>query len=361
LLCLKLETPFFFPLVFISAKLQAMKSISDKIKARIIQLHKEGLSTRKITDQVSVSHSTVARVCRMSSENHQPLHIGRPKILDSHDERYITRLMTTGKCATAVQAQKELQENAGVQVSTQTVRRALRRNGLKARVKHKKPLLGKRHRQMRLRFAQKYKNWEVNDWNQVIWSDETKINLFGCDGKEYCWKKDGEQLQAHHVSPTVKYGGGSVMVWGCMTAQGVGFLCRIDGHLDAALYKTILSDELLKTIDWYQLNPNDIFFQHDNDPKHTARSTKEWLQDQDFKVLDWPSQSPDLNPIEHLWQHIKQQLNKYPKRATRKEELWQRVEEVWEKVEPSFCRKLIDTMPERIKDVIKSKGGYTRW
>ena len=151
------------------------------------------------------------------------------------------------------------------------------------------------------------------------------------------------------------------MVWGCMTSQGVGYLTRIDAGLDAALYQRILSDELMETLRWYKLNVKDVVFQHDNDPKHTAHSTHQWLDDHKFVVLDWPAQSPDLNPIEHLWSEIKRHLCSLPVPPTNLDHLWDKVQNIWNAIEVDVCTNLIDTMPQRIKAVIKAKGGYTKW
>ena len=87
---------------------------------------------------------------------------------------------------------------------------------MKAVVKKKKPLLLVNHRKRRLAFALKYQHWIVEDWKRVIWSNETKINRIGSDGQEYVWRKKREGLIAREVKDTVKFGRGSLMVWGCI-------------------------------------------------------------------------------------------------------------------------------------------------
>ena len=194
-----------------------------------------------------------------------------------------------------------------------------------------------------------------------MWSDETKICLHGFGGREWAWKRPGDELKEHHVRGTVKFGGGSLMMWGCMTAQGVGYACRINGGLDGKLYTHILEDEFLATLDYYKLEKDKIIFQQDNDPKHTSRIAREWLQDHEVRVLEWPSQSPDLNPIEHLWWHLKRQLAAYETEPTSIDELWERVQAEWEKISAQVCIDLIESMPRRIAAVLRAKGGYTKY
>src|SRR5690242_14425213 len=95
--------------------------------------------------------------------------------------------------------------------------------------------------------------------------------------RNWVWRKPGEAVTKRHIQPTVKYGGGCLMIWGCMTAKGAGYMCRVDGNMDAQLYTDILNDELLFTLDYCRLDRSDIVFQHDNDPKHTSRMTTNWL------------------------------------------------------------------------------------
>ncbi len=127
----------------------------------------------------------------------------------------------------------------------------------------------------RLEFAKKHQEWTADDWKRVIFSDETKINRFNSDGRSWAWFREAGELDSRTVHQIPKHGGGGVMIWGCMAWQGVGYMCKIDGNMDQHLYKTILEDDLMKTIDFYDLDSSKIIFQHDNDPKHTAKSVRE--------------------------------------------------------------------------------------
>ena len=115
------------------------------------------------------------------------------------------------------------------------------------------------------------------------------------------------------------------MVWCCISWEGVqfvgnlfhffhlsgvGFSCKIDDIMDGDLYVQILKGELMETINYYDFDQDQVIFQHDNDPKHTSRVAKVALTELKLNVLDWPSQSPDLNPIEHFWSHIAREMKR---------------------------------------------------
>ena len=141
----------------------------------------------------------------------------------------------------------------------------------------KKPLLTKRHCQMRYWWAKASQSCGTKDWSQVIWSDESKFNVFGFNGRQWCWKSPTEPLCDCHVQPTVKHRGGSIMVWGCMSWASVGNLYRIDGSINVEVYLDILDSQLLDTIDKQGLDEAKVIFQHDNDPKHTSTFVQQWL------------------------------------------------------------------------------------
>jgi hypothetical protein len=121
--------------------------------------------------------------------------------------------------------------------------------------KEAKPKISAKNIKERLNFARRHKDWTVEDWKRVIWSDETKINWFCLDGRSWCWVRDGESRQPRQVKETVKHGGRSIMLWGCLTVHGSEFMCKIEGRMDQHLYKCILEDNLMKTIEWYDLEP----------------------------------------------------------------------------------------------------------
>ncbi|GFV46016.1 transposable element Tc1 transposase [Trichonephila clavipes] len=136
-------------------------------------------------------------------------------------------------------------------------------------------------------------------WNEVIFSDESNFNIFGSDGRRMVWRKPNTSYHPKHTTPTVKHGGGSVMVWGCVAALGMGKPVFIDGIMHKMAYLNILQNNLKESADKLGLGSNFIF-QQDNDPKHTEFVVKEWLLYHCGNQLNTLPQSPDLNVIKNL-------------------------------------------------------------
>ena len=338
-----------------------MKSLSTFQINQIISFLDLGQSTGQISESTGVHRSTISRIHSKLCPNLPKSSGGCPTSITPTDMRHAIHLIGTGKAENAVQVTKTLQDVKNHAISPQTVHCHLKKAGMKAVVKKKHSRLTSAHKRARLDFAESHQHWTVEDWKQVIWSDETKINRIGSDGKRWAWKKAGEGLSDRLVQETVKFGGGSLMMWGCMTWEGVGMACKIDGRMDTNLYLQIMEDELQATLEYFDKTPDDIVFQQDNDPKHTSKRAKEWFAEHGFEVMVWPAQSPDLNPIEHLWFLLKRKLAGYPEQAKGITELWERVQAEWEKIEVGECQRLIESMPRRVQEVIKAKGGYTSY
>ncbi|GFX14327.1 transposable element Tc1 transposase [Trichonephila clavipes] len=131
----------------------------------------------------------------------------------------------------------------------EAVRKVLRKAGYNGRVARKKPFIGKRNRVKRLKFAKEHILKPQQFWNEVIFSDESKFNIFGSDGRRMVWRKPNTSHHPKHTIPTVKHGGGLVMVWGCMPALGVGKLVFIDGIMHKMAYLNILQNDLKEGAD----------------------------------------------------------------------------------------------------------------
>ena len=149
------------------------------------------------------------------------------------------------------------------------------------------------------------------------------------------------------------------MFQGCFTWKGSGYESKIDGNMNTDLYLKIMDEELQQSLEWWGVDCTDKVFQQDNDSKHTSKKAKQWFEDNQIPVMEWPAQSPDLNPIEHLWHYLKRQLTKYTNPPTSIHELWERVEKEWEAIPVEECQKLIESMPNRVQAVLKAKGGWT--
>ncbi len=185
-----------------------------------------------------------------------------------------------------------------------------------------------------------------------------KKKLFGLNSKRYVWRKPGT---AHHLSntvPTVKHSGGSIMLWGCFSAAGTGRLVAIERKMNAAKYRDILDENLLQSAQDLRLGRR-FTFQQDNDPKHTAKIMKEWLHYNSVTVLEWPSQSPDLNTIEHLWRDLKMAVQqRLPSNLTELERI---CKEEWQRIPKSRCEKLVASFPKRLMAVFNKKGASTKY
>ncbi len=153
-----------------------------------------------------------------------------------------------------------------------------------------------------------------------------------------------------------EHGGGSVLMWGCMSAAGVGELHFIDGIMNSQMYCSILKEKMLPSL---RALGRCALFQHDNDPKHTSKATVVFLKKTRVKVIQWSSMSPDLKPIENLWGILKRQVEHHSPSSI--QSLKEVILEEWKKIDLAKCVQLVHSMPRRLGAVIKNHGGHTKY
>ncbi|KAG1445021.1 hypothetical protein G6F55_012115 [Rhizopus delemar] len=245
-----------------------------------ITLLKQGKSVREMEEMTGLSKSTVGKLRKSHCSSVMKPNGGRSKALSAANERYYVRKVTKDRVLT------------------------LRKAGLGVIEKPKKPLLSAKNIRNRLSWCIAHSDFTVGDWRGVIWSDETKINRFNSDRCTWAWIRSGESLKSHHVKIAVKHGGCNNMLWSAITYAGVGWICKINGNMDKALYKEILEGKLERTIEYgvdkLGFERHQVICQHDNDTKHTSTVVKEYLQKHSYDVLRCPAQPPDLKPNKNM-------------------------------------------------------------
>ncbi|EIE77259.1 hypothetical protein RO3G_01963 [Rhizopus delemar RA 99-880] len=155
----------------------------------------------------------------------RPLKSGRKSEITATTKSYIRHSVITGKLKTGKDVQRYLCD-IGCVIGYSACLKLLKSMGFHARIKKRKPFLKAIHMEKRLAWANAHKDWTKDDWRRMVFSDETMVNVWGSDGVKYYWKRPDDKLRFHHLDLTVKGGGGSVMVWGCITYDGPGFKVR---------------------------------------------------------------------------------------------------------------------------------------
>ncbi|GFX12869.1 transposable element Tcb1 transposase [Trichonephila clavipes] len=238
---------------------------------------------------------------------------------------------------------------SNVSVCPRTVRERLQENGLRGCKARPKPLLTKFQRKRRLTWARKHLLWTIKDWEKVIFSDESQFFISGNHSSVYVRGRTHEEFSPQCLKPTVKYPT-KVMVWGCMSSHGVGRLYIASGKVKAMDYIEIPQNKLLPTA-----RNQSWIFQDDNAPCHCAKVVPKWLNDHTGNRINWPGQSPDLNPIDSLWFKIGYETSK--KKPSNKCELIEALIFSFNHiVTKDLLLKLVHSMPKRCRAVIKANG-----
>ena len=265
-----------------------------------------------------------------------------------------------GRHKTLGEITNEVNARLNTTLCKNTVRKYMAKAGFSNRAACKKPLLRKKNVKARLEWCKERRAWD-EEWKKVVFSDESRFCLFHNDGREGVWRKVGERYNVDCLKPTVQGGGGSVMVWGCISWEGVGPLVLVEGTLNQYRYVNILSKHAVPYLKEINEQHPGAILQDDNATCHTAEYTTQWRQSHDIDRMPWPAQSPDLNPIEHLWDYLDRQVRKRRPLPTSPAGLAAALQDEWGKIPLDVVRNLISSMPSRVGAVIKAKGWHTSY
>ncbi|GFX56664.1 transposable element Tc1 transposase [Trichonephila clavipes] len=272
---------------------------SIELRKLIIKLTENGKSVPEISEIVERSHSTVHDIIKCYKTNNQVENKPKKannKIFTEADERYLVRKVKVNPFLSVPKLAIIAENELGKKASSSTIRNVL----------HKKNLTGRKARQKPF----------INDTH-----------------KPCVWRKSNEELGRQNLKPTVKHGGGSVMVWGSFSATGPETLHFIEGRMDQNVYFDILKTNLRLYVQNLSLGNNWRLYQ-DNDPKHKAYRVRSWLLYNCPLVMETPPQSPDINPIENLWDHLNKKVREHV--FSSKTELKKVLLQEWNNIQPNF-------------------------
>lgn len=338
------------------------KELTEFERGEIVGLRKAKHSIREIAEILKRSRKTVENAINdyfKKNKTSAAQRSGRPKKLSERDDRQIIKIIKKNPKSTINEVIQEL-DKLNISVSDKTIRNTLHSKNYYGRKAIKKPLISEKNRKKRLGWCNFRKFWN-EEWNKIIFSDESRFEIFQNDSNDWVWRKPEQKYNIECLNPTVKKSDG-IMVWGCFTKNKMGPLILIDGTLNAEKYIKILGQYLIPFINELKNNNNEEFiFQEDNAPCHTAITAKTWKTKNNINVLPWPAQSPDLNPIENLWNELKRRIRTHEIKVKNKKELFSLLKDEWYKTNPKIINNLIESMPRRITAVLKSKGNPTKY
>jgi transposase len=334
--------------------------ISIEKRGIIVAMFKIGLKAAEIARKTNIGDMTVRSVIKRyqaSGSLTSAPRSGRPPLLDDRDSRRLTQIVKKNRKVTLT----DIHGILGVEASKRTLQRRLLKLDLKSRIAIKKPFISKINARRRVMWCRSRRNWTVKEWKRVIWSDECSIQLWQGSRATRVRRMRSERLNLDCLAPTVKHGRGKLMIWACFSWDRLGPIKVIKGSVDRYKYVEILENGLLPF--WRQRSRRfqNPIFQDDGAKVHRAKYVENWKKSNRIVSLPWAAQSPDLNPIEHIWHILKMNISKRKPKPKNLKELEVAIYEEWGQLQKSLLRKLIYSMPRRLRSVILAKGYPTKY
>lgn len=321
--------------------------LTEMERSAIITLDKVSWLHKDIAQVLHCSENTVSLWVNRWREKHSVADAersGRPRCTPDDADQDITLHAD----AHVTDTPQDIARALGLGVSARTIRRRLNEIDLHSFVQKAE------HENVRARlsFAEGYSRWTEDDWSRVLFSDETHFYL-GHHGREYVQRPPGAALDPQYTRKDNERLQGKVSLWGCICAGGLGHAELYVDTLDARHYQTILGLNLVSSAHPFWPTGH-WWFQQDNWTVHTAGTSRDWLHNHGIDLIDWPAWSPDLNPIEELWNDLKRRV--YGRQPNSMEQLERYITEEWAATDLSFIAHICRNMPRRLQLVIDNDG-----
>lgn len=328
------------------------KNTTPEERSLIQVLAEEGYSKQEIANRIQRSEHLVRNCLRKKI-----IPYAKPKINKRNTKLTRRQIGQIKQEATKNKLYaSQIVEKLSLPVGKRRVQQILARDSnIKWKKSAKAPPLSSKHKECRLNFARYTMSWS-EQWKNIIFSDEKKFNLDGPDGNSHYWH-DLKNPNAPKMSRN--FGGGSIMVWGGFSYYGKLQLCFLSSKMNSQLYVEMLECVLINYLE--ENMDKNMTFQQDNASIHVSRVAKSFFSSASIPLLDWPARSPDLNPIENIWGIMSRDIYRNGKQYNTVGELKLAIHQSWLNIEAGTLRNLINSMPKRIFDVIKNKGGITKY
>lgn len=329
------------------------------IRERAVGMLLSGHGSITISNELHVPERTIRRWLgrfRAVGNVQRIVGSGRPRKTTARADRQLVRWAKSLACR--FRTSNNLLRIWRERVGKDTVRRRLFNRGVFSRKPAKKILLNARQRQARLHWAMNHNVWPDATWRRVVWSDESRFLLHPTDGRTRVWRERGKRYDEGYVQETVAAGGGSAHVWAAIWANGRSNIVILDRNVNGQRYRQTL-EEFLENSGPELGDPATWFFQDDNAPPHRAAAVIEYKRNQGIRSLPWPACSPDLNPIEHVWDYLGKRVQERSPDNLR--QLQAILREEWLLIPQEFLNNLIASMHRRIGAVIHANGGHTKY